>query len=73
MSYNGTAENKFFDGRTYLIDSCRDSDGNVQHIFKTAEGNVMKTQTISFEESGSKMIFTESGNGVSMTTTFVKC
>ena len=28
---------------------------------------------LSFEDSGKKMVFTESGNGVSMTTTFEAC
>jgi len=73
MAYNGTAENKHFNGTSYFIVSGRNSDGNVEHVFQNAERNPMKTQTISFEDSGKKMIFTESGNGVSMTTTFEAC
>jgi len=73
MAYNGNMENKHFNGTSYFISSGRNSDGNIEHIFQNAEHNPMKTQTISFEDSGKKMIFTESGNGVSMTTTFEAC
>ena len=46
MAYNGTAENKHFNGTSYFIVSGRNSDGNVEHVFQNAERNPMKTQTI---------------------------
>jgi len=71
MVYDGIMENKHF--MTYFIVSGRNSDGNFEHVFQNADHKPMKTQTISFEDSGKKMIFTESGNGVSMTTIFEAC
>ena len=46
MCYDGTMENKHFNGTSYFIVSGRNSDGNVEHVFQNAERNPMKTQTI---------------------------
>ena len=46
MAYNGTMENKHFNGTSYFIVSGRNSEGNVEHVFQNAERNPMKTQTI---------------------------
>ena len=46
MAYNGTMENKHFNGTSYFIVSGRNSEGNVEHVFQNSERNPMKTQTI---------------------------
>ena len=46
MAYDGTMENKHFNGTSYFIVSSRNSDGNIEHVFQNAERKPMKTQTI---------------------------